>query len=401
MIRDHARQDAGRDHTSTTLGLLPRRLTTAAAGRQGAYAGRMDVLADVLAATKTGGVVTSYVQAAAPWGFQLNEVPFAAFHAIAEDGCWLRRPGAPPMRLAAGDVVFLPLGSGHALSSHERGPLRNYDQILASIGLTTPGAFVTLAGSGPTIRLICGAYPYDRSVAHPPLAALPPVLHLPHEPAAASHGLGVTLRMLAAELDSQQPGAQTIVDRLVDILFVHIVRAWLSTRTDHPTAWLAALRDPAVAKAIAHLHADPTRQWTVADLAKEVRLSRATLARRFRRLLGQPPLAYLAHWRLQLAAKLVRGRGSGHKEQASPSQPRSTRRTLVRTPTHHRSDRAIGHGERDKIPADLAERLHRAHHQRDLAVRSADLGDLHNGQVLERIGGRVELPVNHIARGDG
>jgi AraC-like DNA-binding protein len=109
--------------------------------------------------------------------------------------------------------------------------------------------------------------------------------------------------MLAAELEGAEPGAKTVVDRLVDVLFVHIVRAWLATHEDERASWLAALVDTEVAAAISCLHRDPARQWSVESLAAEVGLSRPTLARRFTKRVGESPLAYLARWRLQLAAR--------------------------------------------------------------------------------------------------
>lgn len=269
----------------------------------------MDVLADVLAATKIGGVLTSHVVADAPWGFRLDEVPFAAFHAVVRGVCWLRLPGAEPLQLVAGDIALLPMGSGHALSSDPAGPLTRYEDILESIGATGPGAYVRLPGGGPRTRLLCGAYPYDRSVAHPLLTTLPPLLHLPAEQSQAHGGLSATLAMLAAEVDSGLPGAQTVIDRLVDVLFVHIVRAWLDSHAEQRASWLVALRDPQIATAISRLHADPARPWTVADLAAEIGVSRATLSRRFTALVGEPPLAYLSRWRMELAARRLRDTG--------------------------------------------------------------------------------------------
>jgi transcriptional regulator GlxA family with amidase domain len=54
------------------------------------------------------------------------------------------------------------------------------------------------------------------------------------------------------------------------------------------------------------LHADPARPWTIESLADEVAVSRATLARRFPALVGDTPAAYLARWRMDLAARRLR-----------------------------------------------------------------------------------------------
>jgi hypothetical protein len=120
-----------------------------------------------------------------------------------------------------------------------------------------------------------GGYTYHHDGAHPVLSLLPPVVHLPA--AAAGSTLHATLPMLAAELSHHQPGTQTVVDRLVDILFVHILRAW-TAHDEGRDRWLRALRDPHTAKAMSAMHADPAQPWTVADLARIAGLSRAAFA---------------------------------------------------------------------------------------------------------------------------
>lgn len=265
----------------------------------------MDVLTNVLAATKIGGVVTARVSAAAPWGISLGELPMAAFHVVTQGTCWLRRPGAPPTQMVAGDITLLPTGGGHALSSDPTGPLIPYEDVLqAHPG--DPAAEIDIPGPGPRTQLICGAYHYDAHASHPLLTILPPVLHLPADQSASRRDLTDTLRMLAAELGERRPGSQTVVDRLVDILFVHILRLWTAGHDDAGVSWLMALRDPEIAGTIGLMHGDPARAWTVEELARRAGVSRATLSRRFTALVGEPPLTYLTRWRLELAARRLR-----------------------------------------------------------------------------------------------
>lgn len=265
----------------------------------------MDVLTDVLAATKIGGAVTACLRAAAPWGVHMGPEPTAAFHVITQGTCWLRLPDAQPRQLTAGDVVLLPTGGAHALSSDPTGPLTPYQDVLAGAP-TDVATRIELPGDGPTTQLLCGAYRYDAHAAHPLLTLLPPVVHLPAGPAVSRQPLTDTLRLLAAELTTPHPGTQTIVDRLVDVLFVHILRAWLAGHADAGASWLTALHDPQVGKVIALIHEKPGTAWTVQSLAHAVGTSRATLARRFTAIVGEPPLAYLTRWRMELAARRLR-----------------------------------------------------------------------------------------------
>jgi len=118
------------------------------------------------------------------------------------------------------------------------------------------------------------------------------------------------LGMLADEVVKDEPGQELVLDRLLDLLVIAVVRAWFA-RPDAPApAWYRAHADPVVGKAVRMLHHHPAHAWTVADLAAEVGLSRAALARRFTELVGEPPMSFLTSWRLALAADLLREPGA-------------------------------------------------------------------------------------------
>jgi AraC-like DNA-binding protein len=234
----------------------------------------------------------------------MGDQPTAAFHVVIAGSCWLRRHGEQPLHLGTGDVVLLPTGGGHALSSHADSPLVPYDDVRAAPG--EPVATVDLNGPGPVARVICGAYHYDAHAAHPLMNLLPPILHLAAGPSVSRGPVEDTVHMLAMEITSQRPGARTVVDRLVDVLLVHIVREWLALHPDTARSWLTALDDPQVGKAVMLIHQQPGQEWTVDTLANQVGVSRATLARRFTALVGEPPMTYLTRWRLELAARRLR-----------------------------------------------------------------------------------------------
>jgi transcriptional regulator GlxA family with amidase domain len=115
--------------------------------------------------------------------------------------------------------------------------------------------------------------------------------------------LRTAVEMLAAELESARPGADVAVTALLDLLLVHLLRAWFEDNAD--LAWGAALVDPAVFTALRAMHAEPARPWTVEELGALHGMSRAAFARRFKRLVGQGPLGYLTWWRMTLAADLL------------------------------------------------------------------------------------------------
>ena len=120
-------------------------------------------------------------------------------------------------------------------------------------------------------------------------------------------GVAATLSLLALELGGRPPGSRAAVGRLIDVILIHMMRAWLRMQEDDATdGWLLALRDPVVARAMTAIHQRPREPWTTESLAREVSVSRATLARRFAHLLGETPPEYLTRWRMDLAAQRLR-----------------------------------------------------------------------------------------------
>ena len=127
-----------------------------------------------------------------------------------------------------------------------------------------------------------------------------------------------------------RPGSETVLAKLSELLFVEAVRRYAETLPEGQTGWLAGLRDPHVARALALLHRDMTRSWTVDELGREVGLSRSALAERFTRLIGVAPMHYLANWRMQVAAQELRNRSTSLAQVANTGRLRVRGRLLTR-----------------------------------------------------------------------
>jgi AraC-like DNA-binding protein len=265
----------------------------------------MDALSHVLAANRVTGMVAMQLRARGSWGLATDGIDDCAFLIVAQGSCWLRAAGNPPIQLAQGDILMLPGGSSAALTSSRNGRAVPGRELLAEHPRGEDG-IVDLGGSGPSVHLIHGEFTFEHDKAHPVLSLLPPLLHIPGAPGTGPGELATVVHMLATELTQPRPGSDTVISHLADILFVHILRAWLAT-DDHPGAsWLGALRDSQIGAALARLHSHPDRPWTTESIAAEVAMSRAAFARRFTRLVGEAPLAYLTWWRLNLAARRLR-----------------------------------------------------------------------------------------------
>ena len=265
----------------------------------------MDALTAVLAVAGVRGTVAATLDAAEPWGLSLDAVPGAAFHAVTDGLAWLRIAGGPGIRLMPGDVVLLPTGIAHTLASGPGAGTEPFDHAAAERALAAGESLRLGTGPGQT-RILCASYRQDPAVTVPLLTLLPDVLHIPARQAGTA--LDATLRLLASEISQPQPGAAAVLDRIVDILLVQLLRAWLATdpaRARTPS-WLSALTDPVAGPALAVLHTQPGRDWTIPSLAAAIGVSRATLARRFPAQVGCTPAAYLTRWRMDLAAVRLR-----------------------------------------------------------------------------------------------
>jgi len=173
---------------------------------------------------------------------------------------------------------------------------------------TTPGEVLRLScgGGGARTRMVCGFLASDEVLSNPLLASLPRLFKVDVRSGTGSAWLESSLRFAVEEAAVSRAGSATVLSRLSELLFVEAVRRCIDTLPEGEKNWLAGLRDRFVGRALSLLHARPAYAWTVDELAGKVGLSRSALAQRFSDFLGQPPMQYLARWRLQIAAQQLR-----------------------------------------------------------------------------------------------
>lgn len=267
----------------------------------------MDILSDALDALRTGRPGVARTEARAPWAIRYRPVAGAGFHIVAEGVCHLVPLHGQPLALSVGDIVFLRRGSGHMLCDTLATP--PVDFIPERASAASPIGRFTVPGDGAATVLLCGAYPLDVERRHPVLGDLPDVIHLPAGPG-RHPALRSAVEQLCAEIQAPQPGSDTVVATLVDLLLLYILRSWYAEQPDEQArGWAAALDDPLVAPALQAIHDDPGHAWTVESLGERAGLSRAAFARRFATVVGEPPLTYLTSWRMVTAARMLRQSG--------------------------------------------------------------------------------------------
>jgi AraC-like DNA-binding protein len=280
----------------------------------------IDVLSEVLRAVRLRGAVFYSVTASSPW---VAEAPPASelapyvmpgaehvieYHAVTSGSCYGGLIGEEAVRLDAGDIVIFPQGDAHVMASAggARGPVE--------IGFHERAALqrlpirVDYGGTGrDPVQVVCGFLACDRTPYNPLLAALPRIVHMKRRPSGDGEMLDHFMRCALEESQSPRAGGEVILARLSELMFVEVVRRYVTSLDVTQLGWLSGLRDAVVGRALAALHARPAHDWSLEELAREVGASRSVLAERFAAYVGAPPMQYLAQWRMQLASVLLAG----------------------------------------------------------------------------------------------
>ncbi len=269
---------------------------------------KADVLTDVLQTLQLRGRVFCCSELSAPWAMRLPTSDYAHFHVIERGSAWLQLADeTQPRPLASGDFVLVPHGRGHVLSDHPKTRPKPLSQLIK--GNPRGHHLMEFGGGGALTQMICGSFQFENVATSPLRLILPPLIHLKHEQSRLSEWLEPTLKMLALEARQPRPGSETLISRLLDIIFVQALRAWITTEPPESGGWLGALRDPQIGTALGLMHRELERVWSVEALAKAVAMSRSPFAARFSALVGEPPLTYLTNWRMHVAATLLTREG--------------------------------------------------------------------------------------------
>ncbi|WP_433274327.1 AraC family transcriptional regulator [Actinosynnema sp. CS-041913] len=249
----------------------------------------MDVLADVLDGVRARGAVFTRAGLRPPWSLRFTARTPLTVGVVLRGEAWLIPAGGEPTAVRAGDIAVVRGREPFTLAD---------DPSSRPTRIVGPDAYCGWDDAAGPAVLVSGAF--EGTVGERLLRALPDVLVV-----ADADCPTPLLDAVAAEIAAGRPGGQVVLDRLLDLVLVSALRAWFD-HADAP-AWYRATDDPVVGRALTLLHDDPAHPWTVAELAARCGVSRAGLARRFTARTGGPPMAYLAGWRIALAADLLAG----------------------------------------------------------------------------------------------
>ena len=271
---------------------------------------RMDSLSGLLDGPRASDAFILRVLLDPPWSMRIEDEAPLALIAVTAGSAWMVPDIGDPLLLGAGDIA-LARGPGHYVVADEPATrpqvIVHPGQICTTIdgedlrermgrGVRTWGN----SDHGAT-KMLVGTYESQTEVSSRFLAALPPQAVLRHD----EHE-NPLVSILSNELVNDGPGQAVILNRLLDLLVISSARAVFDRSDTVAPGWYTAHADPVVGPALKLVHEAPEHQWTVANLAAEVGVSRAAFARRFAEVVGEPPMSFLTSWRISVGADLLR-----------------------------------------------------------------------------------------------
>lgn len=266
----------------------------------------MDVLSDVFETVQVRGTLYFRTDFSHPWGTTVPRLGRATrFHYVMSGECWIRVNDHAPVKLDEGDFILVPGGASHVLSSapdHAAPPLEDILRMAKYNGDRS----VVLTGEKPSAatRLICGHFNFADGADHPLLRALPDHVILRKEARLARPWLNEVINLLVTNVFRTPDAPIAVITRLSEIVLIETLRS-AGDEAPEVRQLVEGFADPRIGRALAIIHREWDRDWTVEALAREAGMSRTRFATRFHALLGTTPIAYLSDWRLQRAASLL------------------------------------------------------------------------------------------------
>jgi AraC-like DNA-binding protein len=282
-----------------------------------------DLLSEMLRSVRLTGSVFMNACFSAPFGVvdpqsYDQRTPMARLrhvsilHLIVAGGCSFETAGEG-REVTAGELLFLPFPDQYKFWRGESPTMVPAGEIVE------PGPIegvwtVNYGGGGEEVRMVCGFLESSEFLFAPVFRTLPPLVVERMDEDRVGALIASTVREIVALVEAATPGSQAVLGRLMELLFIELLRRHIARLPAGSRGWFAALNDPVVGRTLQILHSDPAKRWTIDDIAREVGSSRSVVADRFKALLGRPPIDYVTGWRIQLAAERLR---LGHESLAS------------------------------------------------------------------------------------
>jgi AraC-like DNA-binding protein len=278
----------------------------------------LDPITDIFRTMHVTAFGQHRLEATAPWGLiggkeseekvtpsdkKVSPTDLAHFAMLSRGNCWLSVEGIPePIPLTGGDCFLLARDTSIVMRDSPRTRRRLTFREIAAKANSNVAHY---GGGGAPTTVVCGALSFDRGSLKPITQLLPSFILIKSDEV---HTLALhnTMQALASEMAEQAPGSEVVANRLAEVLFIQILRAYIASGVEwRNKGWLRAIFDPQIGTAMSAIHNSVNTPWTVESLAEAAGISRSAFAARFKELLGQTPLEYVTEWRMQKAMQLL------------------------------------------------------------------------------------------------
>jgi AraC-like DNA-binding protein len=278
--------------------------------RPGADASRVDVIAEVMQSVHLTPAVFGRMEMGAPWRLRVPARDYLTFYVVSRGAARLELPDAHPahrgpVALAEGDAVLLPRVVAHVLASEGAARATPQEFDYEGCPRVPTGQSHRFGGDGEVTTLVAGHFAMGGARRNVLLDTLAPMIHIPAGAPGLPAPLAGVVALILAESEAPGPGNSIVLGRLADLLFVHAIRWWIAT-DGASRCGMRAVADASIGAALGLMHGRYAEPWTLERLAAAVSMSRSAFAARFTELVGEPPLQYLAHWRMTRAEQLLR-----------------------------------------------------------------------------------------------
>lgn len=262
----------------------------------------MDALSDILELIRLKSSVYFRKDFASPWGMEMGKSSYAQFHMVVRGHCWLKSKFLKnPIELYAGDIVIFLNGDEHWLADDPSNKRISGIKVVEAHHRKQK----LFRGKNISTTLVCGHFEFEKGFNHPLLKSLPKFLHIKDTERRELTWLETATNVIMQETGSNEPGADAVVKRLAEILLIQILRVYM-LRKNVSKGYLAALKDHQINNALKLIHTKPDESWTLENIARQIGMSRAAFAAKFKHLIGITPMNYLTSWRMFKARELIR-----------------------------------------------------------------------------------------------
>jgi len=270
----------------------------------------VDVIAEVMESVHLSPAVFGRMELGEPWRLRVPARDYLSFYVVSQGEARLELPDAHPAHrgpigLAAGDAVLLPRVSAHVLASAGAARAAPAEFDYEGCPRVPTGQAGRFGGDGAVTSLVAGHFAMGGARRNVLLDTLPPAIHIPAGDPGVGPQLAGVIALILGESEAPGPGNGIVLGRLADLLFVHAIRYWIAT-DGSASCGMRAVADPSIGAALRLMHGRYAEPWTLERLAAAVAMSRSAFAARFTELVGEPPLQYLAQWRMTRAEQLLR-----------------------------------------------------------------------------------------------